>query len=141
MSRIKVTPEIAIEESELLFSFARASGPGGQNVNKVETAAHLRFDVAGSASLDEALKRRLRRLAGTKLTKEGVLVIFAQAHRSREQNRRAAFDRLLALIAAAAEKPKRRVKTRPSLTSRARRVDTKVRRGDIKRLRGTPPGG
>jgi ribosome-associated protein len=120
MPRIEVTPDIAIEESEIAFSFVRSSGPGGQNVNKVETAAQLRFNVTRSASLDEALKRRLQRLAGARLTKEGVLVIFAQTHRSKEQNRREALARLLALIAAAA--PKARVKTRPSLAARARRV-------------------
>jgi ribosome-associated protein len=141
MPRIEVTPDVAIEENELQFSFARSSGPGGQNVNKVETAAHLRFDVARSASLDEALKRRLRRLAGARLTKDGVLLIFAQAHRSREQNRRDALGRLLRLIAAAAEKPKARVKTRPTLASRARRIETKARRGETKRLRNNPPAG
>lgn len=138
MPRIEVTPDIAIEESEIAFSFVRSSGPGGQNVNKVETAAQLRFDVTRSASLDEALKRRLQRLAGAKLTKEGVLVVFAQTHRSREQNRREALARLLALIAAAAVAPKARVKTRPSLAARARRVETKIRRGETKRLRSSP---
>ncbi len=141
MPKIEVTPDIAIEESELQFSFARASGPGGQNVNKLETAVHLRFDVAGSASLGEALKIRLRCLAGARLTKDGVLVIFAQSHRSQEQNRRAALERLLELIAAAAERPKRRIKTRPSLSSRLRRVESKVRRGESKRLRAPPSGG
>ena len=140
MPRIEVTPDIAIEEHELAFSFARSSGPGGQNVNKVETAAQLRFDVAGSASLGEALKRRLKRLAGTRLTKDGVLVIFAQAHRSREQNRRDALARLLRLIAAAAAAPKPRFKTRPSPAARARRIETKVRHGETKRLRMPPAG-
>jgi ribosome-associated protein len=138
MPKIEVTPDIVIEEHELAFSFTGASGPGGQNVNKVEAAAQLRFDVARSASLDEALKFRLKRLAGTRLTKEGVLVIFAQAHRSREQNRRDALARLLRLIAAAAETPKTRVKTRPTLAARARRVESKVRRGETKRLRSPP---
>ncbi|HUZ92178.1 MAG TPA: alternative ribosome rescue aminoacyl-tRNA hydrolase ArfB [Methylocella sp.] len=138
MPRIEVTPDIVIEEHELAFSFVRAGGPGGQNVNKVETAAQLRFDVARSASLDEAVKLRLKRLAGTKLTKDGVLVIFAQAHRSREQNRRDALARLLRLIGAAAETPKTRVKTRPTLVARARRIETKIRRGETKRLRSPP---
>jgi ribosome-associated protein len=120
MPRIEVTPDIAIEVSEITFSFVRSSGPGGQNVNKVETAAELRFDVTRSASLSDALKRRLQRLAGARLTKEGVLVIFEQTPRSKEQNRREALVCLLALIAAAA--PKARVKTRPSLAARARHV-------------------
>ena len=135
MPTIEVTPEIAIDRSELAISFARAGGPGGQNVNKVETAVQLRFDVTHSPSLDEAVKRRLERLAGARLTKEGVLVIFARTHRSQEQNRHDAIARLLRLIAAAAEKPEFRVKTRPSLAARERRIETKVRRGKAKRLR------
>jgi len=139
MARIAVTPEISIDEAELAFSFVRASGPGGQNINKVETAAQLRFDVANSASLDEAVKRRLERLAGSRLTKEGVLVIFSQTQRSQDLNRQEALARLLRLIAAAAEKPKPRIKTRPTLAARKRRVESKVRRGETKRLRTAPP--
>ncbi len=138
MPTIEVTPEIVIDQSELAFSFARAGGPGGQNVNKVETAVQLRFDVTHSPSLDEAVKRRLKRLAGTRLTKEGVLVIFARTHRSQERNRQDALARLLRLIAAAAEMPEFRVKTRPGLAARERRIETKVRRGVTKRLRNFP---
>ena len=138
MSSIEVTPEIVIDQSELVYSFARAGGPGGQNVNKVETAVQLRFDVTRSPSLDEAVKRSLKRLAGTRLTKEGVLVIFARTHRSQERNRQDALARLLRLITAAAEKPEFRVKTRPGLAAREHRIETKVRRGKTKRLRSSP---
>ena len=138
MPTIEVTPEIAIDQSELAFSFARAGGPGGQNVNKVETAVQLRFDVIHSLSLDDAMKQRVKRLAGTRLTKEGVLVIFARTHRSQERNRQDALARLLRLIAAAAEKPEFRLKTRPGLAARERRIETKVRRGETKRLRYMP---
>jgi ribosome-associated protein len=138
MPTIEVTPEIVIDQSELAFSFARASGPGGQNVNKVETAVQLRFDVIHSLSLDDAMKQRVKRLAGTRLTKEGVLVIFARTHRSQERNRQDALARLLRLIAAAAEKPEFRLKTRPGLAARERRIETKVRRGETKRLRNFP---
>ena len=138
MPTIEVTPEIVIDQSELAFSFARASGPGGQNVNKVETAVQLRFDVIHSLSLDDAMKQRVKRLAGTRLTKEGVLVIFARTHRSQERNRQDALARLLRLIAAAAEKPEFRLKTRPGLAARERRIETKVRRGETKRLRRMP---
>ena len=138
MPTIEVTPEIVIDQSELAFSFARASGPGGQNVNKVETAVQLRFDVIHSLSLDDAMKQRVKRLAGTRLTKEGVLVIFARTHRSQERNRQDALARLLRLIAAAAEKPEFRLKTRPGLAARERRIETKVRRGKTKRLRNMP---
>lgn len=139
MPMIRVTPDITIDESELAFAFARASGPGGQNVNKVESAVHLRFDVFASPSLDDGTKRRLARLAGRRLTQEGVLVIFAQAHRSQDRNRDDAVSRLVALIAEAAVRPKFRVKTRPSLSAKKRRTDTKVKRGETKRLRGRPP--
>lgn len=138
MAILPVTEQISIDDGELAFSFARASGPGGQNVNKVESAVHLRFDVFGSPSLPDVLKRRLARLAGSRLTGDGVLVIFAQAHRSQERNKADARLRLFALIAAAADRPKFRVKTRPTLAAKRRRVDGKVKRGETKRLRGRP---
>ena len=136
MPTIAVTPTLSIDDSELAFAFARSSGPGGQNVNKVESAVHLRFDVAHSPSLDDGTKRRLATLAGRRLTVDGVLVLFAQQHRSQERNRDDALARLVALIAQAAERPKYRVKTRPTLAAKRRRTDAKVRRGDIKRDRG-----
>lgn len=136
MAAIAVTPTLSIDDSELAFAFVRASGPGGQNVNKVESAVHLRFDVARSPSLDDGTKRRLAVLAGRRLTAEGVLVLFAQQHRSQERNRDDARQRLVALIAQAAVRPTFRVKTRPTLAAKRRRTDAKVHRGEIKRGRG-----
>ncbi len=138
MPRITITPSVAIDEFELAFAFLRASGPGGQNVNKVETAVQLRFDVRHSPSLPEDVKKRLEKLAGSRLTRQGVLVLAAQRFRSQERNREDALGRLRHLIAKAAEKPKRRIATRPTLAAKKRRVDTKQRRGETKRLRRGP---
>lgn len=138
MARIAVAPGVFIDDSELAFSFARAGGPGGQNVNKVETAVHLRFDVVHSPSLEQGVRHRLSRLAGGRLTKDGILVIDARSHRTQEQNRRAALERLLRLIAAAVPEEKRRLKTRPTFGSKIRRLESKVRRGETKRLRNAP---
>ena len=136
---IQITPTLHIESGELKFSFIRAGGPGGQNVNKVATAAQLRFDVRHSPSLPSAVKSRLEKLAGSRLTLDGVIVITASAYRTQEANRKDAIDRLVALIAKAAEKPTFRVPTRPSLGAKKRRLESKTRRGQIKRLRGGRP--
>jgi ribosome-associated protein len=138
LARIDVTPHVFIDEAEIALAFVRASGPGGQNVNKLETAAQLRFEVEASPSLDPAVKRRLLRLAGARATKDGAIVLFAQKFRSQEMNRKDAIARLVALIAAAAKRPKFRVKTRPTLSARKKRTDSKVRRGETKKLRNGP---
>lgn len=136
---IPITPRISLDERELSFSFIRASGPGGQNVNKVSSAVQLRFDVQNSASLPESVKARLRSLAGRRLTHDGVLVLTAQQHRSQERNREDAVGRLTELIRQAAVVPKARRATRPTLGSKKRRVESKVRRGAIKGLRQGKP--
>jgi ribosome-associated protein len=136
---IRVTPSIAIDEREIEESFIRSSGPGGQNVNKLATAVQLRFDVRHSPALPEDVRQRLERLAGRRLTREGVLVITAQQYRTQERNRQDALDRLIALIKEAAVRPVLRRPTRPTAGSRQRRLEGKRRRSAIKGLRGTKP--
>jgi ribosome-associated protein len=133
---IRVTPRLSIEEGELEESFIRASGPGGQNVNKVSSAVQLRFNVRLSASLPEAVRARLEKLAGSRLTVDGVLVLTAQSHRSQERNRQDARDRLIALIREAAKAPIPRRATKPTLGSKLRRLEAKGARSTIKKLRG-----
>lgn len=132
---IDITPAIGIHEDELQFQFKLASGPGGQNVNKVATAVELRFDVAGSPSLPEAVRTRLLALAGSRVTQDGELLITARRFRSQERNRQDAIDRLIALIQQAAEAPKPRIKTKPSRAAKQRRMDEKRRVGVKKQTR------
>jgi ribosome-associated protein len=132
---IRVTPTIAIDGKEIIFDFIRASGPGGQNVNRVATAVQLRFDVRHSANLPADVRIRLSRLAGRRITEEGVLVIEAKRFRTQERNRQDALDRLVALIRKASEKPKRRVRTKPSKASKERTLESKRRRSRIKQMR------
>src|ERR1700736_1338537 len=133
---IRIDPRIGIDESELEERFIRASGPGGQNVNKLSTAVQLRFDVRGSPSLPDDVRARLERLAGRRLTRDGVLVITAQRHRTQERNRDDALERLITLIRAAAVRPPRPRPPRPTLGSKLRRLAAKKRRAGIKALRG-----
>ena len=138
---IEVTPEIALGDDEVQVRAVRASGPGGQHVNKVSTAIELRFDVRGSPALPERVRARLYRLSGNRLTQDGVLVILAQEHRSQELNRQAAFERLAELVRKAAEPPPPpRKKTRPTYASKLKRLEGKAKRSGVKAMRGRPRG-
>jgi ribosome-associated protein len=136
---IRVTDTISIDDHELQERFIRASGPGGQNVNKLSTAVQLRFDVRHSSSLQDDARARLERLAGKRLTNDGVLVITAQRHRTQERNRQDALNRLIEMIRAAAVPPTPRRATRPTKASKERRLQGKKQRSTIKRLRRDKP--
>jgi len=131
---IEIAPGVALDENEVRFEFTRASGPGGQNVNKVATAVQLRFDLAGS-HLPEDILRRLRSIAGRRITKDDTLIIEARRHRSQEQNRRDALDRLVHLLEKAAREPKARKKTWPSAAARKKRLEEKKLRSERKKAR------
>jgi ribosome-associated protein len=136
---IRITPSISIGEDELEEHFIRASGPGGQNVNKLASAVQLRFDVRGSPSLSDDVRTRLERLAGRRLTREGVLVINAQRHRTQERNREDARERLFDMIRRAAVAPRVRRATKPTAAARQHRLESKKRRAAIKGLRRAKP--
>jgi len=136
---IRVTGTITIDEEEIHLQFIRASGPGGQNVNKVATAVQLRFDVAHSPSLPEDVRERLNHLSGKRMTKDGYILIGARRFRTQEQNRQDSVARLVDLIRQAAQRPKLRKKTKPTPASKERRLESKHRRGRIKHLRRAEP--
>jgi ribosome-associated protein len=136
---IRINDRISLDDSEIEESFVRSSGPGGQNVNKLSTAVQLRFDVRRSPSLPNDVAIRLMRIAGKRLTKDGVLVLVAQNHRTQERNRAEAMDRLVALIQEAAIPPIPRRATKPTRASKMERLETKKRRSGVKNLRRSKP--
>src|SRR5438270_14048221 len=136
---IPINRHLFLDESEIEESFIRASGPGGQNVNKVSSAVQLRFDLSGSRSLPQEVRERLARLAAHRLTRDGIIVIIAQRYRTQERNRQDALDRLIALIHRAAVPPTPRRPTKPSAAAKARRLQAKARRAAIKERRRTEP--
>jgi ribosome-associated protein len=138
MIMIKINDDLTLDERAISETFIRASGPGGQNVNKVASAAQLRFDLRDSASLPDFVKARVAQLAGSRMTQDGIIVITAQRFRSQERNREDARERLVALIRRAAEPPKPRRKTRPSAAQREERRAAKARRSAVKRFRAEP---
>ena len=139
MALLKITADIAIDERELEERFVRSSGPGGQNVNKVSTAVELRFDLGGSPSLPEGMRTRAMRLAGRRLTEDGILIIQADRFRTQERNRADARERLVELLARAAIVPKRRIPTRPTRAAKERRHEAKSKRSRVKGMRRTRP--
>lgn len=132
---IHITDSIRLHESEVQLDFVRASGPGGQNINKVSSAVQLRFDAARSPALNEAIRTRLKQLAGNRMTADGILIIKAQRYRTQDRNREDAMDRLVTLIREATQTPRQRRRTKPPAAARQKRLAAKRRRGEIKRRR------